>query len=88
MNKLGVHALVWAAGWSHDEAAYAIGQTAELGYDLIEIPALDPGAIDVDFTRRALEKAGIGATSSLGLDAETDISIGYPEKAKRGQARL
>ncbi len=88
MNKLGVHALVWAAGWSHDEAAYAIGQTAELGYDLIEIPALDPGAIDVDFTRRALEKAGIGATSSLGLDAETDISSGDPEKAKRGQARL
>ena len=32
--------------------------------------------------------AGIGATSSLGLDAETDISSGDPEKAKRGQARL
>ena len=88
MNKLGVHALVWAAGWSNDEAAYAIGQTAELGYDLIEIAALDPSAIDVAFTRRALEKAGIGATSSLGLDAETDISSGDPEKAKRGQARL
>ena len=88
MNKLGVHALVWAAGWSHDECARAIGQTAELGFDIIEVPALDPSAIDVDFTRKQLEKHGIGATSSLGLDADTDISSGDPEKAKRGQARL
>ncbi len=88
MNKLGVHALVWAAGWSHDECARAIGQTAELGYDIIEIPALDPGSIDVAFTRAQLEKSGIGATSSLGLDADTDISSGDPEKTKRGQARL
>lgn len=88
MNKLGVHALVWAAGWSHDEASRAIDQTAELGYDLIEIPSLDPSAIDADFTRRALEKAGIGATTSLGLDASTDISSGDPEKTRAGQARL
>lgn len=88
MNKLGVHALVWAAGWSHDECARAIGQTAELGFDIIEVPALDPSAIDVDFTRKQLEKHGIGATSSLGLDADTDISSGDPEKAKRGQVRL
>src|ERR1700727_2039570 len=80
MNKLGVHALVWAAGWSHDECARAIGQTAELGYDIIEIPALDPASIDVAFTRAQLEKNG--------LDAETDIWSGDPEKTRRGQARL
>src|SRR3954453_1322491 len=88
MNKLGVHALVWEKGWSHEECARAIGKTAEIGFDLIEIPALDPGSIDADFTRRQLEKAGIGATSSLGLDAETDISSNDREKEKRGQARL
>ena len=88
MNKLGVHALVWEKGWSHEECARAIARTAEVGYDLIEIPALDPGSIDTDFTRKQLEKAGIGATSSLGLDAETDISSNDREKEKRGQARL
>src|SRR4051795_12809670 len=88
MNKLGVHALVWEKGWSHEECARAIGKTAEVGYDLSEIPALDPGSIDADFTRRQLEKAGIGATSSLGLDADTDISSNDREKEKRGQARL
>ena len=42
MNKLGVHALVWVGGWSHAECTKAIEQTAKLGFDLIEIPALDP----------------------------------------------
>ena len=88
MNKLGVHGLVWAAGWSHDECARAIGQSADLGYNLIEVPALEPTAIDTAFTVKQLEKHGIGATASLGLDADTDISSNDREKEKRGQARL
>ncbi|SNB74299.1 D-psicose/D-tagatose/L-ribulose 3-epimerase [Arboricoccus pini] len=88
MNKLGLHANVWVAGWSHDECVRAVSQTAELGFDLIEVPALDPGSIDVDFTAKQLEKNGIGITFSLGLDESTDISSGDPEKLKRGEARL
>lgn len=88
MNKLGVHALVWEAGWSHDECSRAIARTAEVGYDFIEAPALDPGSIDIDFTRRQLEKHGIGINFSLGLDADTDISSGDKEKAARGKKRL
>lgn len=88
MNKLGVHALVWEAGWSHDECSRAIAKTAEVGYDFIEAPALDPGSIDVDFTQRQLEKNGIGINFSMGLDAETDISSGDREKAARGKKRL
>ena len=60
MNKLGVHALVWAAGWSDDECTRAIEKTAEVGYDFIEASAPEPEAIDIDFTRRQLERSGIG----------------------------
>ncbi len=88
MNKLGVHALVWEKGWSHDECARAIANSAAVGYDLIEIPALDPRSIDTAFTVKQLQKAGIGATSSMGLDADTDISSNDRDKEKRGQARL
>jgi D-psicose/D-tagatose/L-ribulose 3-epimerase len=88
MNKLGVHALVWEAGWSRDECARAIASTAEVGYDFIEAPALDPSLIDPDFTRRQLEKHRIGINFSLGLDFDTDISSGDPEKAERGKAKL
>jgi D-psicose/D-tagatose/L-ribulose 3-epimerase len=88
MNKLGVHALVWEAGWSHDECSRAIARTAQVGYDFIEAPALDPGSIDVYFTRRQLEKNGIGINVSLGLDAGTDISSGDSEKAAKGRKKL
>lgn len=88
MNKLGVHALVWEKGWSHDECARAVANTAAVGFDLIEIPALDPASIDAGFTLKQLEQAGIGAACSLGLDADTDISSNDREKEKRGQARL
>jgi D-psicose/D-tagatose/L-ribulose 3-epimerase len=88
MNKLGVHAFVWAKGWSKDECARAVGNTAEIGFDLIELAALDPKSIDVDFTRRQLEQAGIGCTASLGLEAHEDISSNDRENERRGQAKL
>ncbi len=88
MNKLGVHALVWEAGWSRDECARAIANSAEVGYDFIEAPALDPRLIDPEFTRRQLEKNGIGINFSLGLDFETDISSGDKEKGRRGKEKL
>jgi D-psicose/D-tagatose/L-ribulose 3-epimerase len=84
MNKLGLHALVWEAGWSHDECARAIASTAEVGYDFIEAPSL----IDPAFTAKQLERAGIGINFSLGLDFDSDISSGDKEKGRRGKARL
>ncbi|NLS16619.1 sugar phosphate isomerase/epimerase [Rhizobium sp. P40RR-XXII] len=88
MNKLGVHALVWEAGWSRDECARAIANSAEVGYDFIEAPALDPSLIDPEFTRRQLEKNGIGINFSLGLDFDSDISSGDKEKGRRGKEKL
>jgi D-psicose/D-tagatose/L-ribulose 3-epimerase len=88
MNKLGVHALVWEADWSHDECARAIAKTAEVGYDFIEAPALDPSLIDPAFTNRQLESNGIGINFSLGLDFASDISSGDAEKGRRGKTKL
>ncbi|HVI91088.1 MAG TPA: sugar phosphate isomerase/epimerase [Dongiaceae bacterium] len=88
MNKLGVHALVWVGGWSHDECTKAVEQTAALGYDIIEIAALDPKSIDPKFTRQAVERNKLGITMSLGLDDACDISSTDPDKVKRGEQRL
>ncbi len=87
-NKLGLHGFVWEAGWNHEQCARAIANTAALGYDLIEASVLDPAAIDVDFTRRELEKSGLGLTFSLGLDAQSDISSGDDDKTRRGERLL
>jgi D-psicose/D-tagatose/L-ribulose 3-epimerase len=88
MNKLGVHALVWAGGWSHDECERAIAQSAELSFDLIEIAALDPSSVDTAYTRKMLDRYKLGTTLSLGLDASTDISSDDRDKQARGEARL
>ncbi len=88
MNKLGIHALVWTGGWSEAESERAIAATAELGFDLIEIPLLDPAKVDPPRTRRQLEAHGIAAATSLGLNFAADISSADPEVAARGEALL
>ncbi|MGI9493969.1 MAG: sugar phosphate isomerase/epimerase family protein [Geminicoccaceae bacterium] len=88
MNPLGVHALVFVSGWSQEEASRAIGLAAECGFEYLEIPLLDPRAINVRQTARALEAAGIRPVTSLGLSADTDISSGDPALVSRGEALL
>ena len=86
--KLGVHALVWVGGWSPAEARQAIASTAEAGYDLIEIPLLDPGSVDAVATRRLLDEHGIGAGCSLGLAPETNVSSEDPHAVAAGRRLL
>ena len=88
MNKLGVHAFVWEKGWSRDECARAIAKTAEVGFDLIEVSIMDPRAVDTAFTQAQLEKAGLGATFSFGLDDACDISSNDPARIAAGEAKL
>ena len=88
MNPFGVHALVFVSGWSQAEAARAIDRASASGFSHLEIPLIDPSAIDVKRTRRTLESAGITPITSLGLGMETDISSDDPAKVSRGEALL
>ncbi len=88
MNPLGVHALVWTGGWSEPERRHAIDATRAAGYDIIEIPLLDPGSVDGARTRPLLEAAGLRATCSLGLTFATDISSEDAAIVQRGEDLL
>jgi len=88
MNPLGIHALVWAGGWSHEECEHAVRSTSEAGYDILEIPALDPASIDIPHTKAVLAEHGVRGVCSLGLDLDADISSPDPDVVARGQARL
>jgi D-psicose/D-tagatose/L-ribulose 3-epimerase len=88
MNPLGIHALVWAGGWSHADCEHAVRSTREAGYDLLEIPALDPASIDVPHTKAVLADHDVRGVCSLGLDLDADISSADPSVVARGQARL
>lgn len=87
-NSLGIHALVWVGGWSPEECALAMASTREAGYDRIEIPALEPGRIDIADTRARLEEHGLRAGVSLGLAAGADINSEDLESVDRGRRTL
>lgn len=88
MNPLGIHALVWAQGWTENECRRAVTLTKETGYDLIEIPLLDPSQVDAAMTRGVLEEAGLTASCSLGLGFDTDVSSADPAVSARGEELL
>lgn len=88
MNPLGIHALVWAGGFSRAECEHAVRSTRDAGYEILEIPALDPSTIDIPHTRSVLAEYGIRGVCSLGLDPDCDISSPDPDVVGRGESRL
>jgi D-psicose/D-tagatose/L-ribulose 3-epimerase len=88
MNKIGVHAAVWAGGWSDAESRHAIAESKAAGYDYIEIMMFNPGAINVNMTRTLLAESDLGITGSLGLGWHNDISSDDPAVVARGEALL
>jgi D-psicose/D-tagatose/L-ribulose 3-epimerase len=87
-NRIGIHALVWVGGWSEAEARLAIASSAEAGFDLIELAALDPWSFDTDMTARLLAEHQLAAGVSLGLADDTDVSSEDPDAVKAGRALL
>jgi D-psicose/D-tagatose/L-ribulose 3-epimerase len=88
MNPLGVHALVWVGGWTEADARRAVEATAAAGFDLLEIPVLDPTTVDAGLTRKLLGEYGLKAACSLGLSFDADISSPDPDVARRGRELL
>ncbi len=73
MVRLGAHAFVWIGEWTTESGNRAIEQAAEVGFDFIEIPMLNPASFDVNSHREALKVAGLGATCSLTLPKEAHM---------------
>ncbi len=87
-NPLGIHALVWTGTWERKDIDFAIGSSSKLGFDIIEIPLLNPYNFNATYSRKVLEKNQIQAVTSLGLSEDTDISSDDPEKRKNGAKLL
>jgi D-psicose/D-tagatose/L-ribulose 3-epimerase len=86
--QIGCHASVWTGNFDDDGLRVAVDQTAEAGFDLVEIPLMDPDKADPAAVRKMLESAGLSATASLGLSEHTDISSEDPEVVAAGEALL
>jgi D-psicose/D-tagatose/L-ribulose 3-epimerase len=86
--RIGCHASVWTGNFDDNGLQVAINQTAAAGFDLIEIPLMDPDKADPAVVRRMLDAAGLSVTASLGLSEHTDISSEAPEVVAAGEALL
>lgn len=67
MARLGMHFSLWAPTWTRESAEPAVAEAARYGLQVIEIPLLNPGAVDVGHARSLLTDHGITASASLCL---------------------
>jgi D-psicose/D-tagatose/L-ribulose 3-epimerase len=86
--RFGIHAGVWGFDGSPQAIAFVIRQAAEIGYDIVEIPAVERDAVDAGAIRRVLDVQGIEPFVSLALSFDDDITDADPQRAARGERRL
>ena len=88
LPPLGCHALVFAGGWSEEECRRTVGLSHELGYDIVEVPLLNPGTVDAAMTKAVFEEYGVAPTTSLGLSEGADVNSEDRETVANGEALL
>ncbi len=75
MQGFGVHTSMWTMNWDRAGAEKAVAAAAGYGVDFIEIPMLNPPAVDTAHTRALLEKNKLAAICSLGLPERAWASV-------------
>ncbi|MGF1476440.1 MAG: sugar phosphate isomerase/epimerase family protein [Geminicoccaceae bacterium] len=79
--RLGAHTFIWADDWTRDNAVLVIEQAAKAGLEVVEIPLLRPGEVDVDHTKALASEHDIALTCSLGLPNHATLPE-FPDKAE------
>lgn len=87
-NTIGIHALVWTGTWDEAACRSAMQRTRAAGYDLLEVPLLDPSSVDPEQVRQCAEEHDLSVSFSTGLSPETDISSTDPAVVRAGAALL
>jgi D-psicose/D-tagatose/L-ribulose 3-epimerase len=80
MEGFGVHTSMWTMNWDRAGAERAVAAAVKYNVDFIEIPMLNPSAVDTAHTKTLLEKNRLRAVCSLGLPEHAWASV-RPEAA-------
>ena len=59
--------MVWAGGWSDAEVERAVSSAARIGYDILEIPVMNPDEFDAVHTKALLDKHNFLASDASSL---------------------
>jgi D-psicose/D-tagatose/L-ribulose 3-epimerase len=85
---IGCHGLVWSGDFDRAGFDRAVGKTLDAGFDLLEIPLLDPAGFDRVAAKQSLAKRSVAVSASLGLSADADISSEDPDVVAAGERTL
>lgn len=88
MIKIGVHALTFIGDIENKSIETCLSQVSKIGYDVMELPLLNPDALDTNFVSKAYEKFNIEPTVSLGLSFKTDIASEDQDRVNAGHELL
>jgi D-psicose/D-tagatose/L-ribulose 3-epimerase len=86
--QIGAHALVFTGTFDETGLTLAIEKTKKAGFDLIEIPLMDPTTFDRKLAARLLNEHDLDATASLGLSESTDLTSQDPAVVDAGERLL
>jgi D-psicose/D-tagatose/L-ribulose 3-epimerase len=82
---IGVHGLVFTGVFDQKGLIRAIHGAQTAGYDLLELPLMDPKSFDSSLARTILDDSSLAVTASLGLQSNTDISSTDPRAVQAGR---
>ncbi|AWB87473.1 sugar phosphate isomerase/epimerase family protein [Mycetocola zhujimingii] len=85
---IGAHALVFSGSFDAAGLTLAIEKTKQAGFDLIEIPLMDPFHFDRMLAARLLQENELAVSASLGLSEATDLTSNDPDVVARGERML
>lgn len=85
---IGAHGLVWSGSFDREGLAHAAQHAVDCGYELLEMPLLDPLGFDLQAAKSILGPQDIEVSASMGLPEGSDISSDDPEEVARGEAVL
>ncbi len=86
--EIGVHGLVFVGQFDETGLTTAIEKTKAAGFDLIEIPLMDPWSFDRELAARLLRENGLASSASLGLSESTDLTSENPAVVAAGERML
>lgn len=86
--RIGVHGLVFTGVFDEAGVRTAVEGASAAGFDLLELPLMDPETFDGKAAKKILDDSHLSVTASLGLQADTDISSTDPRAVSAGRSVL
>lgn len=88
INPIGCHGLVWTSDFRPDRFDHVARRIAQAGFDLFEVPLMDPWGFDAERAAITLGAHNLQATLSVGHGANTDVSSEDAATAAAGEKLL